>query len=102
MKKICSNLIGLRKQTNIQTNFMHFESPHFRSLLPFLSEKGTIAFDTVGNYSMNETFPLSYVPEWIGLTVYFTCINYTYLSTKKHIPLNNRSFTIDLTKVYKI
>ena len=62
----------------------------------------TIAFDTVGNYSMNETFPLSYVSEWIGLTVYFTCINYTYLSTKKHITLNNRSFTTDLTKVLKI
>ncbi|CAF1664603.1 unnamed protein product, partial [Adineta ricciae] len=52
-------------------------------------------FDTVGNYSMNETFPVSYVPGWIGLAVNFTYTDYKYLSTKSHIPLNNRSFTID-------
>ncbi|CAF1613412.1 unnamed protein product, partial [Adineta ricciae] len=52
-------------------------------------------FDTVGNYSMNETFPVSYVPGWIGLAVNFIYTDYKYLSTKSHIPLNNRSFTID-------
>ncbi|CAF1641561.1 unnamed protein product, partial [Adineta ricciae] len=53
-------------------------------------------FDTVGNYSLNGNFTLSYVPGWIGSAINFTYNNSKYLSTQTHIPLDSHSFTIDL------
>ncbi|CAF1199445.1 unnamed protein product [Adineta ricciae] len=50
--------------------------------------------DSVGNYSMKGNFTPSYVPGWIGSAINFTHSS-QYLSTT-HIPLDSRSFTIDL------
>ncbi|CAF0841683.1 unnamed protein product [Adineta steineri] len=53
-------------------------------------------FDSIGNYSMNATFSPSYVPGWIGSAINFTYNNSQFLSSRTHIPLDSRSFTIDV------
>ena len=45
---------------------------------------------------MSATFTPTYVPGWVGSAVSFTYSSQQFLSTLAHIPLNARSFTIDL------